>query len=479
MKNQKISFIMAMLILFLGACSEDKMDEIDFNNNILVKAPLSSLLPQVSAMFICQVRLNVNEHPIIGFAAENRETTVGRNFYNEWGQTRPTWGLSFQLIRNLEYLKDEAIKQQGWGYAGIADLLKVFTVSHLIDVFGDVPYQDAVKLDIVHPKFDNAKVVFDEILVLLDKAILNLEKSGAVVFPKNEDLFFSGNMNLWIKTAYGLKARLNNRLSNLDPQGSAQKAISAIEKSFLNVNERLIWNKFVDVSGNQNPDTGPLNTVAIGNAIWNAMTYFSVNKRIEDDPRYLWFTIPVRTGVRAPAPNGIAQSDFGIDIYNGGFYSRHEAWKFRAAPAPLLTYSELLFIKAESYFRLNNKFEAYKAYQEAVRTALKEAFIYDFSKSLNDATINAYLSLPLVSPGQENLKLDDILLQKIISFEPFQNIETYNEVRRTGILPATNPRGRIHRFPYPDDEIMRNPNSPQNINIQNVFLSENKLFWAK
>jgi len=477
MKYNKLVLILTILILFFSACSEDIMDEIDSNKNILVKAPLTSLLPQVSAMYVSQVRLN--EDATIGFTAENRTLTVGRNFYDDWTQNRPSWGLAFQLVRNLNHMKKEALEQEGWGYAGIADLIKVFTLSHISDVFGDIPYFEGVSLINIHPKFDDAKTVHAELLKILDESIINLEKSGAIVFPGNDDMFFKGNMDMWKKTAHGLKARLVNKLSNLDPQGSAQSSLAAIEKSFKQSSERFIWDKFVDASGNQNPSTGPHNTVAIGNAIWNAMIHFSANKRIEDDPRYLWFTIPKNTGVRTPAPNGNAQADFGIDIYNGGFYSRHEAWKFRNAPVPLLTYTELQFIKAEAYYRINNKTESYKAYQDAIRLALKEAFIFNPANNLNDNTINSYLNSPLVSPGIENFKLEDIILQKIIYFEPFQTIETYNEIRRTGVLPASNPRGRIHRLPYPDDELLRNPNAPQNINLTTVFLNSNKLFWAK
>ena len=51
----------------------------------------------------------------------------------------------------------------------------------------------------------------------------------------------------------------------------------------------------------------------------------------------------------------------------------------------------------------------------------------------------------------------------------FQAIEAFNDVRRTGIPAMQNPNGQPLRFPYPESEITRNPNTPQDINIITIF----------
>lgn len=474
MKKNKLAYLFSILIFFVISCSEDKMDEIDYNNNILVEAPLQSILPQVTAKYVSQIVLSEDARQA-AYISEVTARVLGRNEYDDLSTSRPSWTNAYALLRDLEILKEKAIENKGWLYAGIADFFKAATLSYLVDMFGDIPYSEAVKLDIESPNFDNATDIYDEIFIILDEAVSNIEKEGAIISPKKDDMFFGGDKILWKKTVYALKARLLNRLSNLDPKGSAQNVLAAIQNSYQNTNESMIFKRFIDATGNRNPLTAQHET-AIGLGIWNAMLHFSTNKNIEDDPRYVWFTV-LPDGERRPAPNGQAQADFGTG-YQGRLYSKPEHQKNLAAPAPIITYNELLFLKAESYHRLGNLPEAYKAYQEAVTLSLKESMKYDPNRSISSEEINTYLSLPLVSPGVDNLSMQDIILQKIILFFNFQWVEALNEVRRTNVIPANNPLGRIHRLPYPDVELMRNVNSPKDVNINTLFLDKYKLFWA-
>ena len=135
-------------------------------------------------------------------------------------------------------------------------------------------------------------------------------------------MIFNGNRAMWIKTAYGLKARLYNRLSNIDPQGSANNALAAIAKSLSAENENFMFSKFDNTLNNGNPHSLSQNAqpmTSVGNGIFNTMLSFSPNDDVEDDPRaIIWFTRV--NGQLLPAPNGTAVSDFQEPRLDGAFY---------------------------------------------------------------------------------------------------------------------------------------------------------------
>jgi len=481
MKRLQILIYLFVLGTFINACSDKVLDEIDTNPNLLTDAPLNALLPQVITSYTHEV---VGGYGAVyaGYMAEHTTHVLGANAYDKFDvfNVQP-WEQSYLLMNDLNLLKDKATQKEAWAYAGIADVLKAYTLTTLVDLFGDVPYAEAFNADIRAPKFDKNEDLYPVIQNLLDEGIVNLEKSTGASGPSNDDLVFGGNTALWVKAAYGLKARIYNKLSNLDPEGSAQKTLEAIEKSFANKDENFMVNIFNESNQNGNPlSVWQRNQPesAVGNGIFNTMLAFTPNKIIEEDPRAtIWFTTV--NGERIPAPNGTAEADFGDPRMDGAIYSKPENLKYNEAPFPVLNYNELLFIKAEAHLRLGNATEAYDSYQEAVRLALEQAALFNPEMALPTEEIDSYLGYTSVSPGAGNLTMETIVKQKYIYFFQQHTIEAYNETRRTGFIEPTNPLGRGNRMLYANSEIARNPNTPSDITFFTVFEESTKLVWAK
>mgnify|MGYP001344796732 CR=1 FL=1 len=272
-----------------------------------------------------------------------------------------------------------------------------------------------------------------------------------------------------------------NRLSNLDPTGSANSALAAIAKSFSSDAENFTFSKFNNSNTNGNPFSSAQIIQpgsAVGNGIYNTMASFGDSGKADDDPRAaIWFTKV--NGQMLPAPNGTASADFGEPRLDGAIYSKPEIFKHFAAPMPLLTFVELKFIQAEAYLRLNNPANAYTAYETAVSLALAHAGDFNPAVKLSEEKINAYLALPKVSPGAGNLTLSDVISQKYIYLYQYQPLEAYNDLRRTAIIPITDPAGRPNRIPYPVSELTRNVNTPTDIDNISAFEPRTKIFWAK
>ncbi|MEO6328132.1 MAG: SusD/RagB family nutrient-binding outer membrane lipoprotein [Ginsengibacter sp.] len=133
------------------------------------------------------------------------------------------------VVKHADALKPLALAQKKYQQAGIAQLLKAYTVATLVDFFGDVPYSEAgLGLENINPKTDAGKDTYVKILALIDSAIVNLNNPGQdkKALPK-ADLFYNGNISKWTAFANTLKLKLYMQERLVLPDAKAQ--ITALE----------------------------------------------------------------------------------------------------------------------------------------------------------------------------------------------------------------------------------------------------------
>ena len=482
---KKSIYISVFIALFTIACSDKTLNEIDSNPNIIADAPLNTYLPAAQTLVVQRVvgslvivSGHITEHT--NFTGVNTATRfqVGdaANLAVGGGNN---WTSGFQALRYFKDIRTKAEQQSRVGYAAIADIMTAYTLSLLVDTYGDIPYNEVGQESIIQPKFDKAQDLYAEMQKLLDAGIQKCDQATtAASRPGNDDMIFKGNMTLWKKTAYGLKARLYNRLSNTNGSETAQQTLTALANSFTS-NENFTFTDFQDTpqNGNQIAQVGiTQGTIAIADGILTAFkSYLESNEDILADPRAnIWFT---RIGGKVvTTPTSRATTDVTL---NGTTYSKPLYYQRRTSPLPMLTYTELKFIESEAQLRLGDRNKAYAAYETAVRAALAQASIFNSAVALTSTQINTYMARPKVLMGADKLTLKDIITQKYIYLTVFQTQEAFNDVRRTGLIPLKDPDGTAKRFPYPVNEISRNANAPQVSDINSVYQDNTRLFWAK
>ncbi len=476
---KKIICISFALALLSTACSEKTLNDIDTNPNVISDAPLNTILPAAEMVVVQRVVSSISI--LSGYAAEHTNFT-GLNTATKLqigGASGNRWTSGFQAIRYFNDIRAKAETQQRVGYSAIADIMTAYTLSLLVDVYGDIPYREVGQETINQPAFNTAQELYTEMQKLLDSGIQKSDQATtAASRPGTDDLIFRGNMTLWKKTAWGLKARLANRLSNVNSQESAQQAVAAIGNSFAPT-EGFIVTGYQSNPENANPIANNfLNaaTIVVVDGIVTAMrSFLETGEDVLADPRAnIWFT-KIGGKVVTP-PTSKANTDVTV---NGTLYSKPLYLQNRTSPLPLLTYTELKFIEAEAQFRLNDKAKAYAAYEAAVRSALAQSALFNPAVALTAAQINAYVARPKVLMGADKLTLRDIVAQKYIFLFVFQSQEAFNDVRRTGLITLNDPDGTAKRFPYPVDEISRNANAPQVSDQNTVYEAAARLFWAK
>ncbi|RZL98134.1 MAG: SusD/RagB family nutrient-binding outer membrane lipoprotein, partial [Pedobacter sp.] len=139
-----------------------------------------------------------------------------------------------------------------------------------------------------------------------------------------------------------------------------------------------------------------------------------------------------------------------------------------AAPVPVLTASEMHFLKAEAAFRKGDKTTALAAYKEGINqsfnllTSTYQANVPP-AKLITEPTKAAYLNNTTIVPATPaGLNLSKIMLQKYISMFVHGALETWLDMRRfhyTDVDPATG--NQVYRdFALPTDLFQDNGGLP-------------------
>lgn len=149
---------------------------------------------------------------------------------------------------NLEPLIDRAEAEGAYHYIGAAQLLHAWGFMLMTDLYGEMPYTEALT-DAITPKYDDGKTIFYGCLDMLEQAIANLSKEQEVGATPlvDGDIWNQGSTDKWLKLAYGLKARWLNNLSkksSYDPDA----ILEALDKAATSVADNTVMRYINDES---------------------------------------------------------------------------------------------------------------------------------------------------------------------------------------------------------------------------------------
>jgi len=116
----------------------------------------------------------------------------------------------------------------------IIELMNVYIYSHLVDVFGAVPYKDALDIENVYPKYDGGSDIYKDLFTRLDAALSKLKASAGSY--GSADLYYEGNVASWIKFGNSLKVRMAITIADAD-NATAKSAIEAAASKIFTSND--------------------------------------------------------------------------------------------------------------------------------------------------------------------------------------------------------------------------------------------------
>ena len=265
------------LLLVLGACTKD-FKSLNTNPNAPSFVPTAYLLSCAEkglADFSWDRWWNGGDGMILAqYYAENTYTTESQQFYRAnitkeyWqsfygsGLTDPgSPNVTVAGMKNLQTIIDECNTSPALyspsgnvnNQKAVAFILEAWTFQLLTDVWGDIPFSQALKdVKVSQPKYDKQKDIYDGLFRMLDSA------SNLIDVTKTDlqgDLIYNGNMNQWQKFANSLRLRVAIRIAD---QNSAlagtqiNKAMNATGGLFTGNSDNAIFT-FISSAPNYNP----------------------------------------------------------------------------------------------------------------------------------------------------------------------------------------------------------------------------------
>lgn len=396
---------------------------------------------------------------------------------------------------NIQPMIEAAEKVGANHYIGVGKIMKAWGFGYMVDYYGVVVYDEFDKAEIITPKYENAEYVYSQILPLLDEAIADLSKAQQTGAPDLSvgDTYNKGNVQNWIKLAYGLKARYLshlNKKSSYNPDAILEAlnnaAKSASESTIFQYVDQTATTSSTSQSALQYVNTSASTRVSKLYIDYISNKYTGAPTGANDvlDPRFKLLIPHSQEG------NGTLRASAGVDfssdkvltgpvgysydaktnkfnnadsIYvqlrdakaaNGRVLSTATWYNKKDSKALLVTGSEMKFIEAEVRYRKNQKDMALAAYKDGIKIHME-------IMGISAADITKFLTSTSVVQDPGTLTLSHIMIQKYIalSYSPEQWVDmrrmnycadesgNYNEA--TGIYKGYKRPKHVYEQSYP------------------------------
>ena len=91
---------------------------------------------------------------------------TGRVAADRYGAGSAGWEGLYGAISNLNVIIKRGTEENRFVYAGIAKILKAYTFSILVDVYGDVPFSEFDRFEegITQPEFDKGSDIYPQLI---------------------------------------------------------------------------------------------------------------------------------------------------------------------------------------------------------------------------------------------------------------------------------------------------------------------------
>ncbi|WP_426492891.1 SusD/RagB family nutrient-binding outer membrane lipoprotein [Hymenobacter sp. 102] len=467
------------MALTLGACESD-FDKINTNPNNSEVAQPNLLLTQIIRSNVSRswdVAANmdggllvVQHWAKIQYTNEDRYAFRTTSYQSLWD------GYYAGGLQDANVLISLGRTSNNASYQGVGLVMRSWMFSLLTDIYGDIPYSQALQADkFTSPVYDAQQDVYKGLLADLKTASdLLAKKEGSI----QGDILYNGDVEKWRRFANSLRLRLAMRIADADA-ATARATVSDVFSGD-NVfransdNARLVY---LDATfPNDNPIFENFKTRDDHRVSETLVTRL---KAVNDPRLAVYADLPADGGDYKGVPNGLLNaqaSALGLSkTSKPGIAFRRET-----SPAVLMTYAEVLFFKAEAIQRGFITGVAATEYNRAITASMNQYGITDA------AAITAYLAQADVAYNPASYKTS-IGNQKWIALYG-QGLEAWSEWRRLdapALLVARNPvaaaAGKIPvRFLYPaQEQSLNQANYAAAVSRQGADALTTKLWWDK
>jgi hypothetical protein len=337
-----------------------------------------------------------------------------------------SWNYHYSSILNeTKLMMEELDPQEDPAFYGLAKFIHAWTWLSAADLWGPIPFTEALDPQNPTPTYDSQMTVYSAALTMVEEAIADMSRPSLRT-PGASDLLFGGDMTRWVKLANHVLARHQLRLAYApgeNAQNRAQAALDALQGGFASGADDAVM-EYPGDAGGRNPlwrfqDMG-LEHVASG------LTEEMLKER--NDPRLTIMLEPTIKSVEAGEPvyhghynDGETEAD--STVSEVGYLFTDEDADLNVA-----SYADAKFTEAEARLVVSGAGAADGPYREGIRAIMEK---WGVDQADIDAYVDARPSLTTVANP-----LEEIIREKWLA--NYLTIEPWNDWRRTG-FPQIQP----------------------------------------
>ena len=227
--KNKISILLFALFLVVFSCETTDLNVNENPNSATPESADVDLLLNGTLLDFSKWVSEEDDDNRYGFEAGMRVVRMlhmyGPLYENafEPGDFDDVWRQAYSgVLIDVKNLKALASQNDLFHHMGVAQVIESYTLTTLVDYFGDVPYSEGLQGDrgVFNPNVDDDQELYNTALGLLDEAIANLESSPSASLSSVSDLFYGGSAAKWITLAKTLKLRIYNNTRLVDESAS-------------------------------------------------------------------------------------------------------------------------------------------------------------------------------------------------------------------------------------------------------------------
>jgi hypothetical protein len=528
----------AFSLLLVTGCGKDFLD-INTDPNNPRTAPLAQVLPYAQLNMTNSLGFGGSglSYPASGFV---HQTVTRDNFNtyfalgNDFAINQAWDNLYAGALTDYQQIIDQGTQQNNWHFVGIAQILRAYTFSQMVDTWGDIPFTQAnLGSRNPYPAFDPGQQIYPQLITLIDEGIANLAKTTTIK-PGAADLFFGGDPDKWRRFGNSLKLRLYNnaRLTSVYDPAAVAALLANPDANLMDGGDDDFELLYGNTLSPNNRHPAFIQEYTQGGPSYFISPYFyqimqgqstlnPVLNGIEDPRIPYYFYNQLEENEEAQNPTAYRDGGF-VSIWFGSLnVDPNEGWDQNtsqtviglypaggpydagqgdpagpnsglqgASVQRLYTYFTSLYVRAELALTRGTGEDARKLFEDAMVESFAEvnrSAAQAGAPLIDPDDIKAYVAAVLerYTTADANGKLELLLTEKWIANFGFA-LESYSDIRRTGFPRPFDPRtdnnpvtvlnrDYIVSFPYPVTDLQLNPNAPgpRNIATDRVFWDQN------
>lgn len=425
---KKIVYILCLGVL-LGSCTKEfeEMNQDPFKptgttNEALFNGVVSSLQQTMNEQFYLQ---NEIWYP---------ETELGALTSESWGNSQigisDLWNHYYSMLANIRELEkrfDTSGEEQG--DTAVYDkvraqlnVLKAYQTFKVSDVFGDIPYSEAGRIwennttgNVMKPKWDSQESIYKSLLeeLVWSRNVLHNDTvatpSGNEYYKLPYEVLLNNNYALWAEFANSLILRHGLRMYDKDQEFATPLLVDAYHFIYTQMNTSggsvtgggiCLWPSLLGTNWDTNWSFREHKHLRMGETIWSCLSstndmdgsgiydyrtflFFDTNHKTDSFPDGAWKPYPQIHTAETPTEGGspYAQSRDASYTFKGPscLYSPFNYYLTRDeryVPQILVTYADVLFMKAEIEVRNIGGITPPLNVDESIRSGVYQSFLF-------------------------------------------------------------------------------------------------------